>query len=509
MSLNDIPRDVHLAVKKDKVTVKRFVKIEPLLKLLGYYLAGGYARCNEIVFSSYNELVKEDIRNCIKEAFGNLNLYEEDWKITVCSRIVYLFFTNVLKAGSNAHDKRVPSFVFKLPKEKVRILLSAYFTGDAIKTKPKVSVYSVNNALLRDVELLLMKFGFTIDKNANRGNSLALRYYINSKAPISNYAFNITGEYYDRSEIGFVNSKNIYDLHKNKIRKSKKTEFGWLLRVRRVRYVKNDKEFVYCLNVREYHNVLINDYIVSFQCDGDEDSVMLLLDGLLNFSRYFLPDKRGGQMDAPLVLTAIVDPKEVDKEVHNMDIVSEYPLEFYEATMRFADPKEVSIERVEDRLSTDLRFCCLKFTHDTDIGLGVKESAYKALKTMQDKVKAQMSLAERIRAVDEHDVAERILTCHFLPDIIGNLRAFSRQEFRCVNCNAKYRRPPLSGKCVKCGGKLTLTVHNSSITKYLGVSKELCEMYRVSDYTKQRLRLVELEIKSLFESDVRKQVTLF
>lgn len=243
-------------------------------------------------------------------------------------------------------------------------------------------------------------------------------------------------------------------------------------------------------------------------CDGDEDSVMLLLDGLLNFSRYFLPDKRGGQMDAPLVLTAIVDPREVDREVHNMDVSSEYPLEFYEATMKFADPKVVSIEKVGDRLQTDYRFCCLKFTHDTDIGLGVRESSYKSLKTMQDKVKAQMSLAEKIRAVDEHDVAERVLTSHFLPDIIGNLRAFSRQEFRCVNCNAKYRRPPLTGKCVRCGGRLTLTVHNSSITKYLGVSKELCERYRVSEYTKQRLKLVELEIRSLFESDVKRQVTL-
>jgi DNA polymerase II large subunit len=245
-------------------------------------------------------------------------------------------------------------------------------------------------------------------------------------------------------------------------------------------------------------------------CDGDEDSVMLLLDGLLNFSRYFLPDKRGGQMDAPLVLTAIVDPREVDKEVHNMDIVDHYPVEFYEATLRYADPKEVAslIERVEDRLTSDYRFCCLSFTHDTNIALGVRESAYKSLKSMQDKVRAQMSLAEKISAVDEHDVAERVLTCHFLPDIIGNLRAFSRQEFRCVNCNTKFKRPPLNGKCTKCGGKLTLTVHNSSITKYLGVSKELCEKYNVSNYTKQRLMLIDLEIKSLFESDTRRQIKI-
>lgn len=246
-------------------------------------------------------------------------------------------------------------------------------------------------------------------------------------------------------------------------------------------------------------------------CDGDEDSVMLLLDGLLNFSRKFLPDKRGGQMDAPLVLTAIVDPREVDKEVHNMDVVDRYPLKFYEATSRYADPKEVShlIEKVSDRLSREERFYGLKFTHDTcNIAEGVKESAYKSLEKMQDKLKAQMELAKKIVAVDADDVAERVITIHFLPDIIGNLRAFSKQEFRCLDCNTKYRRLPLSGKCQRCGGKITLTVHSSSIIKYLDLAKILCEEFEVSEYTKQRIRLIELEIKSLLESDVKKQVSI-
>ncbi len=531
LTLEDVPQDAQLGVKRDKVRVKRFVKIEPLLKLVGYYLAEGYARCSrscyQIVFSTFDGKVKSEIVEAVKEAFGDgVRVNEREWKLTISSRIIYLLFTRILRTGSNAHDKRVPSFVFKLPKEKVRILLSAYFTGDgsALKTKPRVSVYSVYLPLLRDIELLLMRFGikgyFTMDRNANRGNSIALRYYKHRglKAPISKvYAFNIAGEYYDRffEEIGFniERKQSVYDLHRNKTRRKdlRRTEFGWLLRVRNIRYVKASEPFVYCLNARHYHNVLINDYIVSAQCDGDEDCVMLLLDGLLNFSRYYLPDKRGGQMDAPLVLTAIVDPREVDSEVHNMDIVERYPLDFYKATLRYADPKELVgiIERVEDRLESELRFCCLSFTHDTEsIALGVKESAYKSLETMKDKVNAQMNLAEKIVAVDEHDVAERVLKCHFLPDIIGNLRAFSRQEFRCVNCNAKYRRLPLAGKCLKCGGKLTLTVHNSSITKYLDLSKFLCEKYNISNYTKQRLMLIDLEIKSLFESDTRRQIKI-
>jgi len=246
-------------------------------------------------------------------------------------------------------------------------------------------------------------------------------------------------------------------------------------------------------------------------CDGDEDCVMLLLDGLLNFSRHFLPERRGGQMDAPLVLTTIIDPREVDHEVHNMDITERYPQSFYEATLRCAHPKEFvgEIERVEDRLGSENRNFGLRFTHDTEnIASGVKECAYKFLKTMQDKVTAQMVLAEKLLAVDEDDVAERVISSHFLPDLIGNLRAFSRQEFRCVKCNTKYRRVPLAGKCLKCGGNLTLSVHEGSIKKYLEMSKFLSENYRVSEYTKQRLKLIELEINSLFENEIKRQVKI-
>ena len=46
-------------------------------------------------------------------------------------------------------------------------------------------------------------------------------------------------------------------------------------------------------------------------CDGDADSIMLLMDVFLNFSKEFLPDKIGGLMDAPLLIQPIVLPHEV------------------------------------------------------------------------------------------------------------------------------------------------------------------------------------------------------
>ena len=246
-------------------------------------------------------------------------------------------------------------------------------------------------------------------------------------------------------------------------------------------------------------------------CDGDEDAVMLLLDALLNFSKRFLPSTRGGTMDAPLVLTTRLDPAEVDAEAHNMDVMAEYPLEFYEATLRCASPSELVtvMETVKRRLGKESQYEGLMFSRDTgDISSGPHSSRYKTLETMIDKTAAQLALACKIRAVDERDVAERLIEHHFIPDLKGNLRAFSSQQFRCMSCNTKHRRVPLNGVCSKCGGKLVLTVTRGGVEKYLQVAMQIAQDYTSSDYTKQRLKLVERDIRSVFESDAHRQLSL-
>lgn len=234
--------------------------------------------------------------------------------------------------------------------------------------------------------------------------------------------------------------------------------------------------------------------------DGDEDSVVLLLDGLLNFSRSYLPDSRGGLMDAPLVLALRLDPNEVDKEAQNIDVHWEYPLEFYRASVEFKHPKDIQsrMDLVADRIKSLLQYEGFGFTHDTnDIAEGPDESAYKTLETMMDKMTAQLELAKRIRAVDEGDVVHRVITKHFLPDLIGNLKSFSGQKFRCTKCGESYRRVPLSGHCY-CGNKLNLTVYEASVKKYLEVTSRIGRDYGVSDYTQQRIRLIERSITSIF-----------
>lgn len=244
-------------------------------------------------------------------------------------------------------------------------------------------------------------------------------------------------------------------------------------------------------------------------CDGDEDSILLLLDALLNFSLFFLPEKRGGKMDAPLVLIPFINPKEVDKEAHNVSIAKEYPLEFYEAACSGKNPKEVTIETASSRIGEPKDAYGFGYTHETtDIAAGPLNSLYKTLGTMVEKLDAQLSLARMIRAVDECEVAETVIKNHFLRDIKGNLRAFGSQTMRCSKCNAKYRRIPLSGKCRKCGSKIVPTVHVASVIKYLDVSLRIAKEYHVSDYTRQRLELLEKDVNLLFPAVAEKQKAL-
>ncbi|MHA1264241.1 MAG: DNA polymerase II large subunit [Candidatus Helarchaeota archaeon] len=246
-------------------------------------------------------------------------------------------------------------------------------------------------------------------------------------------------------------------------------------------------------------------------CDGDEDTIILGLDAVLNFSRSYLPSKKGGMMDAPLVLTSQLNPAEIDDEVFNMEVLNKFPLEFYEKTLEYTHPKNLQkvIDIVNNRIGCIEQFEGLFFTHPTsNINAGPRISKYKELKSVREKVNAQLTLATKTVAADAPDEARRLLHTHFIPDIIGNLRSFATQQFRCIKCNAKYRRLPLANHCLKCGGKLILTVTEGGITKYLDLSLEIVKKYKLDSYTEQRLLLARDYVESIFTSDRGRQLKI-
>ncbi|MEM4259701.1 MAG: DNA polymerase II large subunit [Candidatus Woesearchaeota archaeon] len=240
--------------------------------------------------------------------------------------------------------------------------------------------------------------------------------------------------------------------------------------------------------------------------DGDESCVLLLMDALLNFSKHYLPNSRGATMDAPLVLTYLLNPTEVDDMAFHVDIAWKYTLEFYKACEVGKMPWEVNIKLLADVLNTPEQFEGYGYTHETeDINQGVLCSQYKLLPTMEEKLKGQMDLAKRLRCVDETDVARLVIEKHFLRDIRGNLRKFSTQQFRCVNCNEKYRRPPLSGNCLKCKGRIIFTITEGSILKYLEPSLSIAKEFNVPVYLQQSLELTKRMVESYFGKDPERQ----
>ena len=246
-------------------------------------------------------------------------------------------------------------------------------------------------------------------------------------------------------------------------------------------------------------------------CDGDEDSVMLLLDGLLNYSAFFLPTTRGGTMDIPRVLSTRIDPTEIDNEAHNIDLETQLPLEFYQAAARGDHPSTLGehLDMVSDRLETPAQYHDFGFTHSTsDLNDGPHESRYVVLGTMLEKSQATLELAQRLRASDATYVAEQTIEKHLMRDLIGNLRAFATQGVRCKKCTAKYRRPPLRESCPKCGGGLLLNISRASVSKYRIMAHEMAQRYEARPFIKQRLELIFQSIEDTLENEEIQQTSL-
>jgi DNA polymerase II large subunit len=535
-ALDAIPDDVTLGMKRDTAEVDRYVELnERVATLLGYYAAEGFARkqttskgtIHQTTISGIENEAREFFVETFREEFGANPYRENDKKVTVSGRLLRTFFDTVLEAGVHADSKYVPQCVFDSNTSVVGAYLSGYFSGDGHVAKRglKISATTVSRELKDDIVALLTRLGISSTVNETEPAPLVEKfpdYYDIDDESMSAPGFVVCVSSEDavtfHERVGFhlTRKGTRLESHVESTQPTGSRVFDggdgdYLVdRVESVDHEQSTIDYTYCLTVSDTHSLISND-ISTLNCDGDEDCVMLLMDGLVNFSKSYLPDKRGGRMDAPLVMSSRIDPSEIDDEAHNMDIDREYPREFYEATRELVEPDDVEdlVTIAEATLGTDGEYTGFGHTHDTsNIHLGPELSAYKTLGSMMDKMDAQLELSRKLRSVDETDVAERVIEYHFLPDLIGNLRAFSRQETRCLDCGEKYRRMPLTGDCRECGGRVNLTVHEGSVNKYMDTAIQVAEDYDCREYTKQRLEIMDRRLASIFENDKNRPTSL-
>ena len=233
--------------------------------------------------------------------------------------------------------------------------------------------------------------------------------------------------------------------------------------------------------------------------DGDADSIMLLMDCFLNFSRDFLSDGIGGLMDAPLLVQPNVLPHESQPQAHNLEVTKTLSLEFFKSTFQRIKASNVkSVEIIESRLETERQFYDYFFTHHTSsLTTSKSRSAYSTLGSMLDKLDMQIKNAVLIESINPSEIITYTISTHLVPDIMGNLRAYASQSFRCTSCGLSFRRVPLTQTCV-CGHKLIATITRSSVEKYLKLAKRLVDKYDVSEYQRGRIHALSDEIDLLF-----------
>ncbi|PIN80062.1 DNA polymerase II large subunit [Candidatus Woesearchaeota archaeon CG10_big_fil_rev_8_21_14_0_10_30_7] len=520
--------EVRIGFKRNFLLYNSTIKPgKDLLEIIGLYVAEGFTRKNtsrngffQTSIASKDPKIKNKVKKVFKKYFKLTPTEDYEDKVTFSSRLTYDFFTNILKCGHNAKTKKIPELILNSSKEQLAAFLRGYFEGDGSTdtNELRVSCDTVSSQLIFDLEIALAKFGIYVRKYsyAKQPGPQVRNFYLRKNREIPTFQITkltIPSNFCHKfaEQINFLSERKKNTLRKNLRRKIKGTKicydksFAYL----KIKEIKScNEETSYCLNVPNTNTVIANGMLTA-QCDGDESCVLLLMDAFLNFSRNFLPDSRGGTMDAPLVLRSVIIPGEVDDMVFHLDIAWQYPLELYEKAQDYAMPWEVKIPLLQKHLGTPDQYENMGFTHDvTNLNTSVLCSAYKTLPTMQEKLLGQMDLAEKINAVNTSNVARLVIEKHFLRDLKGNLRKFSSQVFRCVNCNEKYRRPPLIGRCIECHGKIIFTISEGGIVKYLEPTISLAKKYNLDPYLVQTIDLLQQRIEGVFGKDKEKQLGL-
>ena len=277
-----------------------------ICKLLGYYTAEGTST-NDLVLFSFGEHERnyiDEVKLLVKKIF-NVNAREEKAhksaiQLSINSKLMNLLFTQILKAGRNAKEKRVPNIVYSLPKELKLAYLKTYTQGDGSPLVKKrenmnrpqvcISTTSVNKWLTNDIITLYSQLGMhanyqeafinehVIEKTGqkikgslstranvtNPDTALELGYIDelpknNGKKAIENFIpaplkYRKEWKFRDRLRIDRNLAKKIAIKHNDKeLLKLVDSDFIFL-RVKKIGKVKPSKTYVYDVSVPGYEN---------------------------------------------------------------------------------------------------------------------------------------------------------------------------------------------------------------------------------------------------------------
>ncbi|MFW9779132.1 MAG: hypothetical protein ACFFE8_09790 [Candidatus Heimdallarchaeota archaeon] len=233
-------------------------------------------------------------------------------------------------------------------------------------------------------------------------------------------------------------------------------------------------------------------------CNGDVDSITLLLDVLLNFSTEFYPTQRGGSMDIPMIV-------HFPESWEGLSLASKYtsvPLNLpYYRSLNENPLREDLMTYEQSYLAPSV-----PKIHTIDNYSSFRlENQFKT-KTIISKVESILKILPRIRGIEESDFVDGILQNDFMIKTSNSMNRFFLQPFRCKRCKTVFRRIPLSSLCSVCHSDLiSLSLSAGWVVRLLHIIEQLQETYNteISTYSKAWIRLVNLRKQMLFDRGPR------
>jgi len=177
---------IHMPQPLSKKLVKlslpdRVAVTASLLRLFGYYTAEGRGTNNlEFTFGVHETYLHQDVIRLMQEIFSIEPVLEKTKDNTL--RIKYYshhlgrLFARF--CGNGSHNKRVPDFIWDLPREYFLAFLEGYWRGDGYQTKSgKLSMTSVSKQLILELSWLCSMHGIKVGiKHGKQKGGRIIRY---------------------------------------------------------------------------------------------------------------------------------------------------------------------------------------------------------------------------------------------------------------------------------------------------------------------------------------------
>ncbi len=238
-------------------------------------------------------------------------------------------------------------------------------------------------------------------------------------------------------------------------------------------------------------------------CNGDIDSITLLLDVLINFSSEFIPTSRGGTMDVPSILYL---PDEWE-DILSFALYESIPLNFpFYQSLKDKPLKEDLFSYTQSYLTPNF----VTFHPINDIKQFKFDNKFREGKIIS-KVETILHALQRIRGIKEEEFVNALLENDFLLKISHSFNRFLLQPIRCKWCKTTFRRVPLSKKCPICHHQtLGLTLSEGWVLRYFQIISQLKDRYEneLSDYSRSWFDLVEFNKRLLFDKAPHLQTLL-